>query len=228
MPRERLDKLLRIPILNRSGQAAHSEATWPRFRAARGLRSGAAPAGNPAVVPQARAQPVRRLRHDGDPDHAPPAPGSMRPGYVGAPIPGVEAKLGENDELLIRSPMNMLGYFATRRRHAPCFTEDGFIRTGDVCADRSGRPAQDHRPGEGAVQDQQRQVRGARADREPVHGASHGGGLLPDGDGNAQPVRGRAAFRRIAAARRRPGTPGAGGASLLELMNDDQSRIGSA
>jgi long-chain acyl-CoA synthetase len=61
-----------------------------------------------------------------------PAPGSLRPGYVGAAIPGVEAKLAEKGELLIRSPMNMLGYYRDPEGTRAMFTEDGFIRTGDV------------------------------------------------------------------------------------------------
>jgi long-chain acyl-CoA synthetase len=48
------------------------------------------------------------------------------------PLPGVEAKLGENDELLIRSPMNMLGYYRDPEATRSCYTPDGFFRTGDV------------------------------------------------------------------------------------------------
>ena len=61
-----------------------------------------------------------------------PAPGSVRPGYVGCAIPGVEAKLGEDQELLMRSPMNMLGYYKDPEGTRACFTADGFFRTGDL------------------------------------------------------------------------------------------------
>jgi long-chain acyl-CoA synthetase len=61
-----------------------------------------------------------------------PAPDAFRPGYVGAVLPGVEAKLGENDELLIRSPMNMQGYYKDPQGTQNSFTGDGFFRTGDV------------------------------------------------------------------------------------------------
>ena len=44
----------------------------------------------------------------------------------------MEAKLGANDELLIRSPMNMLGYYRDPDGTRAMFTEDGFIRSGDV------------------------------------------------------------------------------------------------
>jgi long-chain acyl-CoA synthetase len=61
-----------------------------------------------------------------------PAPGSTRAGYVGAALPGIEAKLSDAGELLIRSPMNMLGYFQDPEGTRAIFTEDGFIRTGDI------------------------------------------------------------------------------------------------
>jgi len=44
----------------------------------------------------------------------------------------VEAKLGPNDELLLRSPMNMLGYYRDPEGTRAAYTEDGFFRTGDV------------------------------------------------------------------------------------------------
>ena len=61
-----------------------------------------------------------------------PAPGSVRPGYVGCAIPGVEAKLSDEQELLIRSPMNMLGYYKHPESTQASFTADGFFRTGDL------------------------------------------------------------------------------------------------
>jgi long-chain acyl-CoA synthetase len=61
-----------------------------------------------------------------------PAPGSVRPGYVGCAIPGVEAKLSAEQELLIRSPMNMLGYYKHPEITRASFTADGFFRTGDL------------------------------------------------------------------------------------------------
>ena len=61
-----------------------------------------------------------------------PAPGSVRPGYVGCAIPGVEAKLSAEQELLIRSPMNMLGYYKHPDGTQAAFTADGFFRTGDL------------------------------------------------------------------------------------------------
>ena len=61
-----------------------------------------------------------------------PLPGAVRPGYVGAPIEGVETRVTPEGELLIRSPMNMLGYYRDPELTRAAFTEDGFFRTGDV------------------------------------------------------------------------------------------------
>src|ERR1019366_9547321 len=58
--------------------------------------------------------------------------GSMRPGYVGSAIPGVEAKLSEIGELLLRSPMNMLGYYKDPDSTLSTIQPDGFVRTGDL------------------------------------------------------------------------------------------------
>lgn len=63
--------------------------------------------------------------------HLPP-PGRVRPGYVGAPIPGVEARLGPQQELQIRSPMNMIGYYKDPAGTQGSLLPDGFFHTGDV------------------------------------------------------------------------------------------------
>ncbi|MBV8730838.1 MAG: AMP-binding protein [Acidobacteriia bacterium] len=62
-----------------------------------------------------------------------PAPGTVRPGWVGAAIPGVEARLGEHSELQIKSPMNLLGYYKNPQATEDAFLADGFFHTGDVC-----------------------------------------------------------------------------------------------
>lgn len=55
----------------------------------------------------------------------------VRPGYVGVPLPGVECRLGEDGEVLVKSPGQMLGYYKAADDSKQCFTPDGFFHTGD-------------------------------------------------------------------------------------------------
>jgi long-subunit acyl-CoA synthetase (AMP-forming) len=57
---------------------------------------------------------------------------SVRPGYVGRPYDGVEQKLSEDGEILVKSPCNMKGYYKMSEINEKIFTEDGFLRTGDL------------------------------------------------------------------------------------------------
>jgi long-subunit acyl-CoA synthetase (AMP-forming) len=53
------------------------------------------------------------------------------PGYVGVPLPGVEVRISEEGEVLIKSPGQMVGYYKRPDLDAEVFTADGFFRTGD-------------------------------------------------------------------------------------------------
>jgi long-chain acyl-CoA synthetase len=55
----------------------------------------------------------------------------VRPGYVGVPLPGVECRLGDDGEVLVKSPGQMLGYYRAADDSKQCFTADGFFHTGD-------------------------------------------------------------------------------------------------
>ncbi len=55
------------------------------------------------------------------------------PGVVGFPIPGVELKLGDENEILVKGPNVMRGYFKQAEASAKVF-DDGWFRTGDVGA----------------------------------------------------------------------------------------------
>ena len=59
-------------------------------------------------------------------------PGKIRIGTVGPPAPGVEIKLDTDGEVLIRSEVVMLGYRNLPEKTAEAFTEDGWMRTGDI------------------------------------------------------------------------------------------------
>ena len=50
---------------------------------------------------------------------------------VGFPIPGVELKLGDENEILVKGPNVMRGYFKQSEATAKAF-DDGWFRTGDV------------------------------------------------------------------------------------------------
>ncbi len=56
------------------------------------------------------------------------------PGVVGFPIPGVEVKLGEENEILVRGVNVMKGYYKLPEVNATVFDEEGWFKTGDVGA----------------------------------------------------------------------------------------------
>ena len=51
---------------------------------------------------------------------------------VGTPIPGVEVKIGAENEILVKGPTVMTGYFNKPLETAKAFTDDGWFRTGDA------------------------------------------------------------------------------------------------
>ncbi len=53
-------------------------------------------------------------------------------GTVGTPLPGLEVKIGEESEILVKGPTVMSGYFNKPAESAAAFTPDGFFRTGDA------------------------------------------------------------------------------------------------
>ena len=59
-------------------------------------------------------------------------PGRPKAGYIGLPNPGVECRLGEQGEILVRSKTLMMGYFKEPARTAEVLDEQGFLHTGDV------------------------------------------------------------------------------------------------
>ena len=57
--------------------------------------------------------------------------GEVRPGYVGTPLDGVECRIDDTGEVLVKSPGQMLGYYKMPEETRANMTEDGFFRTGD-------------------------------------------------------------------------------------------------
>ncbi len=60
------------------------------------------------------------------------APQAFLPGYVGLPLPGVETRIGPQDELLVRAPSLMQGYWGQPEATAQAIDADGWLHTGDV------------------------------------------------------------------------------------------------
>jgi long-subunit acyl-CoA synthetase (AMP-forming) len=58
--------------------------------------------------------------------------GDQQIGWVGTPNDGVECRIGEGGEILVRSLGNMKGYYKQPEKTAEDLTEDGWLRTGDV------------------------------------------------------------------------------------------------
>ena len=53
-------------------------------------------------------------------------------GSVGRPIDGIEIRIGENSEILLKGPTITRGYYNRDAINKEAFTEDGFFRTGDA------------------------------------------------------------------------------------------------
>lgn len=57
--------------------------------------------------------------------------GDQKVGYVGTPNPGVECRIGEQGEILVKSAGNMLGYYKEPDMSAAAFIDGNWLRTGD-------------------------------------------------------------------------------------------------
>ncbi|HCD05765.1 MULTISPECIES: long-chain fatty acid--CoA ligase [unclassified Methylophaga] len=58
-------------------------------------------------------------------------PSSNDPSSVGRPIRGVEVRIGKDDELQVKGPGNMLGYWNNHKATAQTIDADGWLHTGD-------------------------------------------------------------------------------------------------
>ena len=55
-------------------------------------------------------------------------------GMVGKPIPGVSIRIADDEEIQVKGPNVMVGYYNNDEANENIFTEDGWYRTGDVGA----------------------------------------------------------------------------------------------
>jgi long-chain acyl-CoA synthetase len=56
---------------------------------------------------------------------------NIKPESVGIPLRGVSVKVGDNDELLVKTPGMMLGYWNNHAATAEMIDPDGWLHTGD-------------------------------------------------------------------------------------------------
>ena len=61
-------------------------------------------------------------------------PGNNDPASVGEPLRGIEVRIGEHDELMVKTPGAMLGYWNNHAATAEVIDPDGWLHTGDQCA----------------------------------------------------------------------------------------------
>ena len=59
-------------------------------------------------------------------------------GSVGRPVDGIEVKIGENEEILLKGPTITKGYYKREALTEAAFDEDGFFHTGDAGYMRDG------------------------------------------------------------------------------------------
>jgi long-subunit acyl-CoA synthetase (AMP-forming) len=133
MPPARLDRLLRIPVLGR--------IVARKVRAGLGLDAVLMAGSGSAPIPPDLIAWYRRIGlplYEGygmteDNSYSFSSNEQFNaPGCVGVAMPGVQARISPEGEILVRSPGRMKGYYKRPDLDAESFTEDGFFRTGDL------------------------------------------------------------------------------------------------
>ena len=132
MPPQKLDRLLRIPLLGR--------LVGHKVRKGLGLDHVLRAGSGSAPIPAPLIEWYRRvglnlvegygMTEDFAYSHT-SSETQNAPGYVGVPMPGVQVRLAPDGEILIKSPGQFIGYHRRPDLNANAFTEDGFFRTGD-------------------------------------------------------------------------------------------------
>jgi len=133
MPAQKLDRLLAIPIVR--GLVARKVLAGLGLDECRVAAGGAAPM-PPELLRWYRRLGLRLVEVYGMTEncgvsHA-TTPEKSRPGTVGIPYDGIESRIDPvTQEIQVRSPGTMLGYFREPELTRQAMTADGWLRTGD-------------------------------------------------------------------------------------------------
>ena len=133
LPKKKQDVLFRIPFLGRKIKRKILEQLG--LQDVRFAFTGAAPL-PPPTIEWYRSLGLELLEAYGMSENFAYShftrPDNARIGYVGPPNPGVECRIGDNGEILVKSPAQMMGYFKAPEATAESYTADGFFKTGDM------------------------------------------------------------------------------------------------
>ncbi|MGE0496375.1 MAG: AMP-binding protein [Ramlibacter sp.] len=133
MPAKKLDRLLSIPILGKI--VARKVLTQLGLNEVIQAGSGSAPI-PPALIAWYRRLGLHLVEGYGMTEDFAFSHTTTKalkdPGYVGIPFPGVERRIEEDGEILIKSPGTLVGYYKRPELDEEAFTADGFFRTGDL------------------------------------------------------------------------------------------------
>lgn len=134
IPQEKLARLTRIPILG--AYVRRKILRTLGLHQAHYVISGAAPLPSSVMEWFARYLKVELLQGYGMTENSIYAtvnlPGQNRIGSVGKPLPHSGFRLSEENEILFKHPGVMAGYYKEPEKTKETFTEDGYLRTGDM------------------------------------------------------------------------------------------------
>ncbi|MGH8121482.1 MAG: AMP-binding protein [Rudaea sp.] len=133
MSAAKLDRLLRIPVLGKIvGRKVLANLGLDKVLLA---GSGSAPI-PPALIDWYRRLGLNLLEGYGMTEDFGYSHASTEAlhaaGHVGAALPGVQVRIEDDGEVLVKSPGQMVGYYKRPDLDAEVFTGDGFFRTGDL------------------------------------------------------------------------------------------------
>lgn len=133
LPQKKLDTLLRIPLLKTLIRKKLKQKLG--LKEARIVVVGAAPMASSLIHWYGKLHIVVHQMYGMTEDciisHT-NLPGANKIGTVGRPLPGVQAKLSPEGEICIKNNCLMTGYYNAPDISKEAFTEDGFLKTGDI------------------------------------------------------------------------------------------------